>query len=425
MTVTHVAYLDALYGDVHFGPEISDLVHSPVVQRLRHVRLSNIDSIAMPGIANLSRYEHVVGVACLATKIGIRRKIPKFDHLALIAASLLHDWAITAFGHLVEEAFHYCNVDFHHESKLSAILRGSSDVDTLGVNLQILEGRQTNLSAWARKVAGESRADELLRLIEETISGKGRFGQLVSGTMDLDNIDNVCRIAFHMGLLVDRSLPLRLAESIVDIDDKNGPIFSVSATRDVEAWVSTRRDVYQRLMLAQPDFSCKIMIIAATSKAIKRGEITSSDWTLTDVDLLARLTASADSDVRDTVSRWRAGESWDMTPLWWLPGQRPTYADLASFSGQLSEDLGRPCFAYGIKDKRERLLEFRFNDGSKSAFGSTPSTWLLGVGSSRRAVFSRAETGRIRKLAIARFAPFAEAVLATNINDTSREAYLL
>src|SRR3546814_688758 len=141
MTASAVTYLDALYGDVSFGPEISDLIHEPIVQRLRHVRLSNIDSIAMPGIANISRYEHVLGVAHLANQIGIRRKLPSFDHLALVAAALLHDWAITAFGHLVEEAFNYAGVNFHHEDKLNSILHGQpGGGDTLGVNLQIQIG---------------------------------------------------------------------------------------------------------------------------------------------------------------------------------------------------------------------------------------------------------------------------------------------
>ena len=424
MTASAVTYLDALYGDVSFGAEISELINAPIVQRLRHVRLSNIDSVAMPGIANLSRYEHVLGVAHLATQVGFHRRLPAFEHLALIAAALLHDWAITAFGHLIEEAFNYAGKNFHHEEKLSAILRGDSD-NALGVNLQILEGRETKLTGWSRKAVGQGREDELLGLIEETIRGVGKFGRIVAGTMDLDNIDNVYRMAFHMGLPVDRNLPLRLAKAIVDTDEHGGPVFDVAATGDVEAWVATRRDVYRRLMPAQPDFSYKVMIISAAAKAITSKHITAEDWILTDVDFLSRLSSSEDAEVKDTISRWRAGEAWETTPLWWLPGKKPKYADLVSFSEELSQQTGRPCVAYAIKDKRERRLEFLFDDGSTTAFGSDPSAWLLGVGSSKRAPFSRAETAQVLEMAIARFAPSSEAILAVDPIGASQEACLL
>ena len=63
---------DALYGRMSFPPEIAALILTPVVQRLRHVRLSNIDSLDMPAIANLSRFEHVLGTAHLASRVGVR-----------------------------------------------------------------------------------------------------------------------------------------------------------------------------------------------------------------------------------------------------------------------------------------------------------------------------------------------------------------
>ena len=66
MTRGRVEVLDPLYGDVRFSEAISELLRTPIVQRLRHVRLSNIDSTAMPGIAGITRYEHSLGVAFLA-----------------------------------------------------------------------------------------------------------------------------------------------------------------------------------------------------------------------------------------------------------------------------------------------------------------------------------------------------------------------
>lgn len=425
MNATPVNYLDALHGEVELDNRIAQLVATPVVQRLRHVRLSNIDSVAMPGIANLSRYEHVLGVAHLASRLGLRVRIPAIEHLAVMAAALLHDWAITAFGHLVEEAFNYLSIGFDHEQKLEVLLHGNRDGDTLGAELQILAGRQTKLPAWARGVVGPARADALLESIGALIRGEGRLGRVVCGDMDLDNIDNVYRMAFHMGLPVERELPRRLAEAIVDVDASRSLVFAKSADADVATWVETRRAVYSRLMPARPDFSLKLMIIWATTRQIRIGGLTQEDWTLTDADFVARLSNSSDVAVADTIERWKAGEAWSITPLWWLPGKRPAYVELARFSDELSDAIGRHCFAYGIKDKRERRLDFRFEDGSSESFGSEPRTWLLGVGSSKRAPFSRIETDRLITLATERFAPAERPLQAEDPMIGRREPVLL
>jgi hypothetical protein len=421
-----VTYLDALHGEVTLDERITRLAGTPVVQRLRHVRLSNIDSLVMPGIANLSRYEHVLGVSHLASRIGLRRRISDVDHLALMAAGLLHDWAITAFGHLVEEAFNYASTRYEHENKLDLLLRGQGEGDTLSENLQILAGRQTGLPPWVRSVAGAQGETELLEAIGTLIRGEGRLGKLIAGEMDLDNIDNVYRIAFHMGLDVDRRLPVRLVEAIVDVDEKGRPVFTKSASSDVAAWVETRRKVYSHLMPARSDFSFKLMILSATIEQIRAGLFTPDDWTMVDSDFVSRLSSEdAVPTARETIMRWKAGEAWDITPLWWLPGPRPGYDALADFSEQLTEALSRPCFAYGIKDKRERRLDFNFDDGSSASFGSQPVAWLLGVGSSRKGAFSKSESSRVLNMAIERFAPGARAVPAEDPMSRPAEAFLL
>jgi len=58
------------------------------------LRLSNIDSIDIPSIANLSRFEHVLGVAHLSTLLALRPTLDRDELLVLDGAALLHDWAI-------------------------------------------------------------------------------------------------------------------------------------------------------------------------------------------------------------------------------------------------------------------------------------------------------------------------------------------
>ena len=215
MAPKYLNFLDTLYGDVSLTETLSSLAAAPLVQRLRHVRLSNIDSIAMPGISGISRYEHVIGVSHLAASTGLAKRLSSRDLTAFTAAALLHDWAITAFGHLVEEAFQYIGSTFDHETKLYEMVMEPSEIG--GMDRQVFQGRN-GLRRWLELVAAPGDDSLLLDDIIKTILGKGKFGRVVCGDIDLDNIDNVFRMAFHMGLSPDRQVPIRLAAQLVGID---------------------------------------------------------------------------------------------------------------------------------------------------------------------------------------------------------------
>lgn len=393
MASKYLHFLDSLYGDVSLNETSSSLVATPLVQRLRHVRLSNIDSMAMPGIAGLSRYEHVIGVAYLAQHTALAKRISSRDVVAFTAAALLHDWAITAYGHLVEEAFQYVGATFDHESKLYEMVTESSEIG--GVDRQVFRGRN-GLARWLEKVASPGDDKLLLKDILEAILGKGKFGRVVCGDIDLDNIDNVFRMAFHMGLGPDRQVPVRLASQIVGIDEATlSPIFTRAATDDISKWLVTRRNVYEHLMLAEPDFTGKLMLLYATVQALQHGELNNADWDMTDDQFIARLLTSKVKECSKTVERWLVGEFWVTTPLMWMEGSRPKYRDVLAFSEQLSSKLGRTCFAYCIKDKRDRKLSICFEDGNREMVGQDSAQWLLGVGSSTNKGFGPSQTSTI------------------------------
>jgi HD superfamily phosphohydrolase len=386
-----------LYGSISFEEAITELIQTPVVQRLRHVRLSNIDSVDMPGIANISRFEHVLGVAHLASRMRFKSPLSQFDSLVLIASALLHDWAITSYGHLVEEALQYVGTGFEHELKLYELIRDEDREVIGGLDFQILSGRETNLKPWSKIYAG-NKSDELLEQITKHISGQGRMGRVISGDIDIDNIDNVFRMAFHMGIPIDKGVPLRLSQAIIGVDP-SGPIFSVAAKTDIENWRLTRQTVYQHLMLAQRDFIGKVMMLYASVVAFRNNEITKEDWSLVDHTLLATFIKSPTKEVRDTVQRWVSGDLWVCTPLLWMKGNRPDYTKLLEYSDVLTDSLKRQCFAYGIKDKRNRQLTISFDNGTKEEFGEDSRQWLFGVGSSKRAEFTISETDKILALA--------------------------
>lgn len=394
---------DALYTDVSFDDHLSSLISRPVIQRLRHVRLSNVDSVAMPGIANISRYEHVLGVSYLVRHLSFAAGLSGEDKIALEAAGMLHDWAISPYGHLVEEAFSYAGKRFDHEHKLLDLIESESAEEAGGIGRQLFMGRETGLEQWAQEVFGPAQARPRLREITDWIRGRGRFGQLISSGMDLDNIDNVTRIGFHMGIPMDRELPVRIVSSILRTEpETNVPVFQRTAFESIIKWLELRASVYEKLMPAEPDFGIKTMVLYAAVSAIENGEIQIRDWNLTDREFVNRLLDSDSPECRDTAVRWQAGEFWDTSPLCWVRGERPSYPALRSFSKELSEELGRICFVYGIKDKRKRQLSIQMSDGPVS-LGSKSDEWLAGVGSPVRRAFTAKDQRVIATLLQHRF----------------------
>ena len=384
-------FLDPLYGSIGLNEHLQSLAQKPIVQRLRHVRLSNIDSIDIPSIANLSRFEHVLGVAHLSTLLGLRASLNRDDLLVLDASALLHDWAITSFGHLTEEALQYVGTGFSHEQLLRDILLGDAQDEVLGADLQILLGRGPGLREWARSFCSQNET-VVLQGIMDFIRGDGSLGRIIAGDIDIDNIDNVYRMAYHMGLRVDFAVPERLARSLVGVTQTSRePVFRREARAFIIAWQEARRSVYENLMLSERDFIGKLMLIFATVRAFQEKEIRTEDWRMFDQQFIGRLLASSVKEVRETVERWIVGELWAATPLIWFNGKRPDYPQLLDLSSSLSSVLDRTCFVYGIKDKRERSISAHFDDGECESFGRSSNQWLLGVGSPVKRPFTQRE----------------------------------
>jgi HD superfamily phosphohydrolase len=378
-------FLDPLYGEIEFEPAIADLAARPLVQRLRHIRLSNVDSLALPGIANVSRYEHALGTGALAARSTFAKRASERLRVCFIAAAITHDTAISPFGHLMEEALSYLQTAYHHESKWSVLLESGSG-ELGGVNLQLYLGYQSGLRDWAEKFFGVD-GSAVIQAVVRGINGIGEFGPAIAGELDLDNLDNVARAAFHMGLDVDRRLPLRLAACLENVDE-TGTVFADESVSLVREWLDLRERVYSRFMLSVPDFSGKLMLLYSIIEALRAGVITEADWNMTDGHLVEVLLNSKQEEISTPLRRWLAADLWDVSDLLWFEGKVPSFSVLMSFAKELSSALSRPCFAYRIKDKRKRQIELRLASKEKVSIGEEPRQWLLGVGSSLKRPFT-------------------------------------
>ena len=369
--------LDPLYGNVELEPAIADLASRPLVQRLRHIRLSNVDSLGLPGIANVSRYEHALGTAVLAARTTFAKCASERRRICITAAAIAHDTAISPFGHLMEEALAYLGNAYHHESKWSLLQSPSSELG--GVNLQLYLGYQSGLRDWAEKFF-DADANSIIECVIQGISGGGEFGPAIKGEVDLDNLDNVTRAAYHMGLEVDRSLPIRIAKYLEDVSQR-GVVFSEECVDSIRTWLELRQQVYSRFMLTIADFSGKLMMLNSIIEALKAGLIDESDWIMTDGHLTEVLLNSKNEQLAGPLRRWLVSDLWDISELNWFEGKVPAFSALMPFTEELSLALSRPCFAYPIRDKRKRRIQLQLSSKEIVNLGEEPRQWLLGVGS--------------------------------------------
>jgi HD superfamily phosphohydrolase len=267
------------------------------MQRLRELRSNNIHSLCFTGGANINRYEHSVGTCYLALRcIECNYKdISSKEKQLIVLAALFHDLYNAAFGHSLEYV-----EDFSPENLFYFAATGKR-YDKYEYKHAYFEPIYFGMcQELTRKLIDQLKLNEEdIKTIGEYICGKGEYGPLLSGSMDLDNIDNVYRMSYHMGLTNDKQTPLKLAQSIWT-QNRNLYIKKESLPL-VNGWVKLRKQLYTFLLLNPDDFSAKYMLTEAIdlSKVNAKPQFA---WYDTDFQLLEKLSRTS-SDVSFVISR--------------------------------------------------------------------------------------------------------------------------
>jgi uncharacterized protein len=290
--------LDPLYGKIHLPGYVWEVFSAPEIQRLREVRMCNINSLCLTGGANINRFEHAIGTVHLALEwlqahpFGVSP-----DEARLFAlAALFHDVGSAAFGHSVQYVLE--REGYEHESFFDQIRGGVTEGYTY--QRTRYEGVYSGLPRRLPKLV----SDQELRAISKLVEGKGRLGQLLNGTIDIDNIDNVFRLAYHYGIYRSDDTPQRLARAI---DMEDGVLTIEPADLPlIEQWYDIRRELYEYLLLNPDEFSAKAMLQEAIEIA-RQVEASEFRWADVDHELLKKL-HDAHPDSKDIVDRLVVGE---------------------------------------------------------------------------------------------------------------------
>ena len=293
-------YWDPLYGRSELSEFEESLLRTPEIQRLRYIRMCNINSMLVTGASEISRFEHSLGVLRLAKEWIEANGLTDVEARDFVAAALLHDFLTGPFGHsfqyILEDnrAGGFLHDDIHH-----------------GYKSQFHQAFQAKESFAGYPFKSQNVLGSRWPIVADIVKGKGSLGLLISGSMDLDNIDNVVRLAFHVGITDEDigDIAIRLVRSLhpsnsgLSIPDSSVPL--------IETWQLLRHKLYNLLLLDWAEFSAKGMLTKALELAVGAKLVTEEHWILTDDELLEFLVENATGehqDISELVRRVRVGD---------------------------------------------------------------------------------------------------------------------
>lgn len=317
---------------------------SPEVQRLRGVRLINTTSPSCAALSDVRRFTHSVGVYFLASRLAerISGHCPQEQLRAFLVASLVHDIGTPPFGHLFEYQLSL-STGWHHERVVSDVIRGNYRPERRYHQIYYANALRLH------HVLKENRVDA--ELVMAMVRGEGELGRLLTGSIDLDNIDTVFRMASLLGLLPDRKTPLDLADSVAI--EPCGIVYSEAALPLVDTWRQLRRQVYEVLVFDNWCLSGQAMLTQCLVAALERKLLGEEHWFLTDEGLLDRLFEH--DEIKESIRRFSAGDYFDVLFVGWYAGPRKG-PDLRhpsarrQISRALTERTGLPCCPYVFYD---------------------------------------------------------------------------
>lgn len=267
-------FYDILHGHIKFSDEnlsslLADLIDSPEIHRLRNMRQMNFDVPLIQELGRSRRLPHSIGVTYLAVELAHKSGLDLKGTKELLAAALLHDAAIPPYGHLVESELKRLDPSFSHEETLSRMIRGVLNEEN--DYLEIVFDKQLRLASILRK--HDVDQDAVINLVHPQ---KG-IHSAISSDIDIDNIDNVHRMAAMLGW-DDAKENIKSIRSGTKLSPKRGLCFSDETIPHLKRWLDFRQRIYT-LIIAHPEcIPYNALQSDLVRQAVKNGVITTSDW---------------------------------------------------------------------------------------------------------------------------------------------------
>jgi HD superfamily phosphohydrolase len=273
---------DPLYGRFQSPGRLLPLLLTPEVRRLSQIRLLNTLTPSLSTLGDLRRYSHTLGVLYLAQTNSLAGYTPQ-ERAAFAASVIIHDIGTPPFGHLME--YHLKEIaGWSHEDVIRAILWGHHAPENRAH--QIFAGRPLGVRAALR------RARVSLDLVQAIITRQHPLSALLFGSIDFDNLDNVLRMAWALGLQFPPAIFVDLARGLSVSRDGTLQLSEARHRESIERWAELRRQVYEIVAFDPETVAQQAVLSEAIAIALRAGLLTETDWALYDELLIERLRSS-------------------------------------------------------------------------------------------------------------------------------------
>lgn len=273
-------YRDVLYGKVPFSENDLKIFQTKEMIRLRKVSVGTMPAWCAPAGNICTRFDHSFGVWHLAKKL---TKKPEFEETRadLCFAALAHDLATPPFSHASDRSLERV-FGKDHEKMVEEIIFDSEfglEVENQGGNLH--------------RIAG---------IIQNTVKP---WGDLISGSIDLDNLDNTLRFGLTTGLFQRKIYsPEKLA---MNFSIKNDQIVLLSDD-GLKEWEQCRRLAYGYIYDEYPEAeNYRLMDLAFAENLIDK-----KFFSLDDTEALEYLKKNGSKGLKRMIDRF---ERWEFYPI--------------------------------------------------------------------------------------------------------------
>ena len=252
---------------------LAALISTPELQRLRHMRLMNFDVPQIQDLATAKRFPHSIGTCYLASWVGQRSNLSPYEFRVFVTAALIHDVGILPFGHLVETVLRRNNPGFSHEELVKDILFGT--YHPTNIYHQIQTGRSLHLASVLREYGIDPT--DVLALIHP------KEKSAIAADIDLDNIDNIHRMAAFLGYPGVRANVEMILRGAF-IKKQYQLVFSGEALGAIGFWHNLRESIYTRIIAHPECVSYNAWLRDLVECAVQNRLIDKTNWFINEQD---------------------------------------------------------------------------------------------------------------------------------------------
>lgn len=257
---------DPLYGMVPINSLQLELLNTPEVQRLAHVRQLDFSYLVFPG-ATHTRIQHALGVSHITGEIADYLNLGDYERMLLQASGLLHDIGHPPFSHCLEPL-----QKIEHEDRGYQMITGDLTIKAPGAGKipEILEINGLNVKEVASLIVDKHP--------------KKYLQHIISGDLDGDQMDYLPRDAYYTGAHFGAIDIGRLITTFVIVDDDLAIV--EKSIESVENMFISRSHMYTRVYSHHSVRGISEMVIRASKEIIPKHP----DWeSYSDYEMMAAL----------------------------------------------------------------------------------------------------------------------------------------